>query len=91
MPELPKLTNKESVELIVYQLGELKNMVGNLTVKFEGMDKRVADVEKKQAVADEVLRNQPKLNPQEIILRLIAAFGSMGTVAYIIDKTGALK
>ncbi|MEK9207258.1 MAG: hypothetical protein AAB922_02170 [Patescibacteria group bacterium] len=77
MNDMPRLTKKESIELIVYQIGEVKNLVGNLITKFESMDKRVTDLEKFQVVQDSLNKSEPKVDVQKIIL---AAFGLISAV-----------
>lgn len=80
---LPKKDLK-SVELIVYQIGEVKNLLENMTIKFdsyqEKTDKRITELEKFQAT--QLIQSQvvPKLDLQKIIL---AAFALISTIVSI--------
>lgn len=78
------LGNSSSTELIVYQIGELKNLMTTVANKFDNYkdltDRRLNDLEKFQAaqqVADAV---QPKIDVQKIIL---ATFSLISTVCAI--------
>lgn len=76
---MPKISPEKlkNVELIVYQLGEVKNLLGNMDVKFdaykEATDKRLLELERFQAG----IVAQPKIDVQKIIL---AAFSLISTV-----------
>ena len=83
-PKLEKLSSKNSGELIVYQLGEVKNILENMTLKFDNYkdstDKRITDLEKFQVTQLAQNQSQPKLDIQKIIL---AAFSLISTVVAI--------
>lgn len=83
---LPKLPSKESAELIIYQIGEVKNMLGNLTVKTEAMDKRVSDLEKAQAAQEAVEKNQPKIDIQKIVLTAFSVISTVVALALGINQ-----
>ena len=88
MPKLEKLSKKDSTELIVYQIGEVKSLLTNIDTRFEGYqrdtDKRLLDIEKYQAaqIAAQLVREQtqPRFDIQKIVL---AAFGLVGSVLAI--------
>ena len=81
---LDKLSSKSSTELIVYQLGEVKNLLQTITLSFDSYkdatDKRLIELEKFQAT--QLIRSQvePKIDMQKIIL---AAFSLISTVIAI--------
>jgi len=82
--ELKKLSRKDSTELIVYQIGEVKNLLENITIKFDrykdDTDKRLVALEKfqaTQAIQDSI---QPNIDIQKIIL---AAFSLISTIVAI--------
>lgn len=84
MSELKKLSRKDSTELIVYQIGEVKNLLENITIKFDrykdDTDKRLVALEKfqaTQAIQDSI---QPNIDIQKIIL---AAFSLISTIVAI--------
>lgn len=95
MPELPRLTKKESVELIVYQIGEVKNMVGNLITDFksykESTDRRLSDLEKLQAAQDIINKSEPKFDIQKIVLAAFALISSVVLAALGINQSNLLK
>ena len=82
--KLEKLSTKNSTELIVYQIGELKNSVENMTVEVrnykENSDKRLSDLEKFQVAQLAKNTAEPKLDLQKIIL---AAFSLISTIVAI--------
>ena len=82
--KLEKLSTKSSVELIVYQIAELKNLLENLGLKFdaykEAADKRFSDLEKFQATQLIQNASEPKVDVQKIVL---AAFSLISTVVAI--------
>lgn len=82
--KLDKLSTKNSTELIVYQLGEVKNLLENMTLKFDNYkdstDKRIVAIELQQAQQIAQSSGQPKIDIQKIIL---AAFSLISTVVAI--------
>lgn len=70
------LNNKTSIELIVYQISEVKNLVTTLTATVmsnqDKIDKRVSSLEMWRAGEEERSKNEPKFDVQKIVL---AAFG----------------
>ena len=82
--KLDKLSTKNSTELIIYQVGEVKNLLENMTIKFdsyrESTDRRISDLEKFQATQIVQSQIQPKLDIQKIIL---AAFSLISTVVAV--------
>ena len=78
------LTTKDSTELIIYQIGEVKNLVENMSIKFDnykdGNDKRVSDLEK--AVATQLALNdeRPRVDIQKIILGAFSIISGMTNV-----------
>lgn len=82
--ELDTAHPQTSTELIVYQLGEVKGLLQNMTTKFDqyktDTDKRLIDLEKFQAAQVVQDYAQPKIDVQKIIL---AAFSLVSTVVAI--------
>ena len=80
----PDYQPKNSTELIIYQLGEVKNVMENMNTKFDAykdaMDLRVRALENFQAAQVAQDRDQPKVDVQKIIL---AAFSLVSTVVAI--------
>lgn len=78
---IDSLAPSNSTELIVYQIGEVKNLLENMTLKFDNYqdktDKRITDLEKFQAAQINQSQNLPKIDIQKIIL---AAFTLISTV-----------
>ena len=75
--------NRNSTELIVYQIGEVKNLLTNLTQKVdqnqEKIEKRLSLLEIWRAGEEEKSKNAPKFDTQKIVL---AAFGiASGAIA----------
>lgn len=83
-PQLKKLSGKDSTELLVYQIGEVKNLLENMTLKFDryrdDSNLRFIALEKFQAAQMVQDLNQPKIDVQKIIL---AAFGLISTIVAI--------
>lgn len=70
-------SNKEvkevkGAELIIYQIGEVKNLLSNIDIRFENYqrdtDKRLLELEKYQAAQIARSQDQPKLDVQKIVL-----------------------
>lgn len=75
------MSGEKSAELIIYQLGEVKNSVENIGVKFDAYrdktDARIAALEKLQVAQDILNTNVPKIDVQKIVL---AAFGLVSAI-----------
>jgi len=88
-PKLEKLSTKESTELIVYQIGEVKNLLENMTIKFDSYrrdtDKRLIDLEKFQ-VSQMAQQAEPKLDIQKIILAAFALISTVISIALGVSK-----
>lgn len=89
-PRLEKLSSKNSTELIVYQLGEIKNLVENLTIRFESSDKRITDLEKAQVAQDIINKSGPKIDIQKIVLAALTVVSSVVAVAFGINQKNPL-
>lgn len=89
--EVPTKSN----ELIIYQLGELKNLVTNLDGKVdknaENVEKRLQTLELWKAAQDEALKNTPKLDVQRLIFTLLGLIGALVTGIFTAKQTGVLK
>lgn len=81
--EFSKLKN---VELIVYQIGEVKNLLGNMDIKFdaykEATDKRILELEKFQAA----ITTQPKLDIQKVLLAMFSLISTIVAIALGINQ-----
>ena len=87
-PKLKKLATQDSTELIVYQIGEVKNLMENINIKFdaykESTDKRISALENFRSAQEQREREadkNPKLDVQKIILALIALLTTVISVA----------
>jgi hypothetical protein len=84
MPDLDSTHPQTSTELIMYQLGEVKGLLQNITIKFDqyksDTDKRLIDLEKFQAAQIVQDAAQPRIDVQKIIL---ATFSLISTVVAI--------
>ncbi len=84
-PKLEKLSTKNSTELIVYQISEVKNLMENMNVKFDGYadktDARLIALEKFQAAQMVQDAKQPQYDIQKIVL---TAFGIISTLVAIV-------
>ena len=82
--KLQKLSKKDSTELIVYQIGEVKNLLENMTIRFDAYrsdtDKRLIELEKFQATQIIQSQREPQIDIQKIIL---ATFSLISTVVAI--------
>ena len=89
--DLEKLAKKDSTELIVYQLGEVKNILENMNIKVdnyqEKMEHRVGELERfkisqeaKQEAETRSKDTTPAIDVQKIIL---AAFSLISTIVAI--------
>lgn len=90
----------KSNELIIYQLGELKNLVTNLDAKVdknaEGFEKRLQAVELWKAAEEKIraeaerVKANPPVNVQQIIMALITLLSIMITGLFTAKQTGFL-
>ena len=82
--QMEKLSKKNGSELIVYQLGEVKNLLENMSIKVtnyqDKMDLRVRILEDFKTAQEAKDRIEPKLDIQKIIL---AAFSLISTIVAI--------
>lgn len=78
-PKFDKMSQKNSSELIVYQIGEVKNLLENINIRMDSYqdktDKRLSALELAQAA-----QINSKIDVQKIIL---AAFSLVSTVVAI--------
>lgn len=83
--ETDQAHTQTSTELIMYQLGEVKGLLQTMSNKLEqyksDTDKRLIDLEKFQAAQIVQDAKQPRLDPQKIILTLIAFASSVAALS----------
>lgn len=88
--KIERLLSKDSTELIVYQIGEVKNLLENMTIKFDNYkditDKRITELEKHQATQIARSIDQPKLDIQKIILAAFSLVSTVLAIALGIDR-----
>lgn len=92
--KLEKLSTKNSTELIVYQLGEVKNLLENMVIKVdnyqEKTDRRIIDLEKFQV--SQLARNidlpDQKIDIQKIILAAFSLISAVVTGALLLNGRG---
>lgn len=93
--KMEKLTTKNSTELIVYQLGEVKNLLENMTLKVdnyqEKTDKRILSLELFQAAQVASANNTPKVDVQKIILAAFSLISTIVAIALGLNQGGAIK
>jgi len=82
---IDSLSDKDSTQLIVYQIGEMKGLVQGLAGKFDSYkadsDKRLAELEKFQAM--QLAKSQTEKEPIDIQKIILAAFSLISTVVAI--------
>ncbi len=92
---LQKLSKKDSTELIVYQLGEVKNLLENMTIKFDNYkdatDKRIADLEKFQVTQITQNNIEPRVDVQKIVLAAFSLISTIVALALGINQTKIIK
>lgn len=85
---------KNSSELIVYQLGELKNLSSNLDLKIDNLytrlELRVAELEKFRAAQEAKSANAP-IDWQKIVMGLISIITTLVLAFITAKQTGVLK
>ena len=81
---LLRLTSKDPTEIIVYQIGEVKNLLENMNIKVdnyqEKMDIRVRQLEAFKVTQEALNNATPKVDIQKIIL---ATFSLVSTIVAI--------
>ena len=91
-PKTETRTAKESTDLIVYQLGEVKALLTTMMVRFDNYrdntDRRISELEKFQAtqmIQEQIL---PKVDVQKIILTAFALVSTVVAAALGIQNYG---
>ncbi len=86
---------KNGTELIVYQIGEVKNLLGNMDLKFdaykESNDKRIAALERFQATQEAQDQNAPKIDIQKIVLTAFGVISASIALALWVAQSYRLK
>lgn len=88
--------SKTSTELIVYQLGEVKNLITTLSIKVdqnqEKIENRVSALEIWRAGEDEKSKSSPKpLDVQKIILATLGIASAAIALALALVQGGLVK
>lgn len=93
--QMEKLSNKSSTELIVYQLGEVKNLLENMSIKAdsyqEKTDKRILSLELFQAAQVAQSNVSPKIDVQKIILAAFSLISTIVAIALGLNQGGVGK
>lgn len=94
-PSFKAMTKKDSTELIVYQISEVKNLVENLRVELNGyrestdkkidnyreaVDKRLKDIELNQVAQETLNKNQSTMKPIDWQKIVLAFIALVSTV-----------
>lgn len=89
-----KLASKSNLGLIVYQIGEVKNLITDIGTKFDiykrDTDKRLFDLEKFQATQTIQDSIQPKIDIQKIVLAAFALISTIVAAALGLNRGGGL-
>ena len=83
---------KDSAELIIYQISEVKNLVENTNIKLDNYQEktndRISALEKLQIAQDVLNKTAPKIDVQKVIMALVTLISTIVASALGIKQAG---